>query len=38
LRKKEEKWTKKENHAKKIFTKNYMFDTKEIKHFGFENV
>jgi len=33
LRKKEEKWTKKENCAKCFFRKNYMFDTKEIKHF-----
>jgi uncharacterized protein YnzC (UPF0291/DUF896 family) len=32
LKKKGEKWTKKENHAKAFFRKNYMFDTKEIKH------
>jgi hypothetical protein len=26
------KQTNKKNHAKVFFTKNYMFDTKEIKH------
>jgi hypothetical protein len=31
LKKKEEKWTKKENHAKDFFTKKNMFYTKEIK-------
>jgi hypothetical protein len=38
LKKKEEKWTKKENHAKDVFTKKICFIQKKSNIFNFEKV